>query len=212
MIQIKKFEFNLFQVNTYILYDNTKECVIIDPGCQTKQEEQILSDFINSNKLKPVKLLNTHSHIDHILGNNFVKQKYNLKIEAHKDDEIFIENAESHALTFGFRVTRPPSIDKHIDENNTIEFGNSKLHIKSVPGHSQGSLVFYNNENKFAITGDVLFKASIGRTDLPGGNYNLLISGIKQKLLSMNDDTKVYSGHGFATTIGEERRNNPFIN
>lgn len=212
MIQIKTFIFNPFQENTYLLYDETKEAVVIDPGCYNNQEEDELVSFINDNELKLVRLLNTHCHIDHVLGNRFVKEKFNLQLEANKEDEILAKNAKSHGATFGIQMQEEaPDIDVYLNEGDQIKFGNSTLEIVHVPGHSPGSIVFYNKNEQFMIVGDVLFNDSIGRTDLPGGNYDLLASGIKGKLFPLGDDMKVFPGHGTYTTIGKERRTNPFL-
>lgn len=212
MIQIKIFTFNPFQENTYLLYDDTKEAVLIDPGCFDKNEEEELDAFLKENELKLVRLLNTHSHIDHILGNWYVKNNYNLKLEAHKEDEFLAKNAKTHGLTFGLDMPEEaPEIDVYLNEGDQIKFGNSVLDIVHVPGHSPGSIVFYNKDEEFMIVGDVLFNDSIGRTDLPGGDYDLLAGGIKGKLFTMGDDMKVYPGHGPYTTIGKERRTNPFL-
>jgi glyoxylase-like metal-dependent hydrolase (beta-lactamase superfamily II) len=211
MIKIKTFIFNPFQENTYLLYDETREAVIIDPGCFSAQEEIILVNFIEEYKLKPVRILNTHCHIDHILGNHYLSKKYQIKVEAHRDDEFLAKNAKNYGSTFGIQLKESPNIDKFISENDEIVFGNSKLQIAHVPGHSPGGIVFYNIAESFMIVGDVLFLDSIGRTDLPGGNYNDLISNIKNKLFPLGDKMKVYSGHGSSTTIGNERIYNPFL-
>ncbi len=213
MIQIKTFVFNPFQENTYLIYDETKEAVIFDPGCHANQEEEQLVSFLEENELKLVRLLNTHCHIDHVLGVRFVKEKFGLKFEAHKDDEFLAKNAKSHgAAMFGIQMKEEtPAIDVYLNEGEQIKFGNSTLDIVHVPGHSPGSIVFYNQKEQLMIVGDVLFNDSIGRTDLPGGDYDLLASGIKGKLFPLGDDMKVYPGHGPYTTIGKERRTNPFL-
>ncbi len=212
MIQIKQLVFNPFQENTYILYDETKEAVIIDPGCNNADEENMLVSFIEENELVPVKLLNTHGHIDHILGNYFIKKKYNLHLEAHVDDEFLLSDAKNYGANFGIIMQEePPLIDKYLNEGDTVEFGNSTLHILHVPGHSPGSIVFYNEEEKILIGGDVLFNDSIGRTDLPGGDYDLLATGIKEKIFTLNKNIEVYPGHGTSTSIDKEKKYNPFL-
>jgi glyoxylase-like metal-dependent hydrolase (beta-lactamase superfamily II) len=211
MIKIKTFVFNPFQENTYLLYDETGEAVIIDPGCYSKQEEESLLDFIVENNIKPEQLLNTHSHIDHILGNRFVAEQFNLKLQSHKEDEFLIQRAKEQGLAFGIKVENPPLPGNYLDEEMKIKFGNSELEIIHAPGHSPGSLVFYNRKEKFMIVGDVLFNQSIGRTDLPGGSYEILVRSIVQKLFPLGDDMEVYSGHGSPTTIGQERISNPFL-
>ena len=211
MITIKTFVFNPFQENTYLLYDESGEAVIIDPGCYAQSEEEQLSTFIKDNKLKIKHLINTHSHIDHILGNAFVSQKYKLPLQSHKEDVFLIERAKEQAKLFGMQIDTPPMPDNYIDENDSIKFGNSLLKIIHAPGHSPGSLVFYNSDEHFMIVGDVLFNQSIGRTDLPGGNLDTLMKSIFTKLFPLGDDMKVYSGHGPTTTIGQERIGNPFL-
>jgi len=211
MIQIKNFVFNPFYENTYLVFDETKELVIIDPGCFSSEEQKILVQFIDENKLKPVRLLNTHCHIDHILGNSFISDKYNLKVEAHLADEFLIEGAKSHAMVFGLKVEEVAPIGNYLNEKDQIQFGNSKLDIVHIPGHSPGGLVFYNKKESFMIVGDVLFDNSIGRSDLPGGDHNLLINSIKSKLFPLGDEMIVYPGHGTETSIGKERISNPFL-
>lgn len=211
MMKIKTFVFNPFQENTYLLYDETGEAVIIDPGCYAKSEEEKLIVFISNNSLKLKQLLNTHSHIDHILGNRFVSEQFNLDLQSHKEDEFLIQRAKEQGLAFGIKVENPPLPSNYIDEGMKIEFGNSQLEIIHAPGHSPGSLVFYNKNEKFMIVGDVLFNQSIGRTDLPGGSYEVLVDSIVNKLFPLGDDMEVYSGHGSPTTIGQERISNPFL-
>lgn len=211
MITIKIFVFNPFQENTYLLYDETKQGVLIDAGCYSKAEEQQFLNFIDENKIQLVRLLNTHCHIDHILGNKFVSEHFNLKVEAHKEDEFLALNASDHGAVFGIQMEGAPEISNYLNEGDQIQFGNSNLDIVHVPGHSPGSIVFYNIKEEFMIVGDVLFNDSIGRTDLPGGNYEQLINGIKNKLFTLGDQINVYPGHGELTTIGKERKYNPFF-
>ncbi len=203
--------FSAFEVNTYILYDKSKECVIIDPACNNKQEQNSLLNFLKENRLKPVKLLNTHCHLDHVFGNKFIANTFNLKTEASKDEEFNIKNVLNAANLYGIYTDEPYPIENFIKEGDVITFGFSTLDVLHVPGHTAGSLVFYAKEDKFIVAGDVLFKGSIGRTDLPGGNYDTLISEIKTKLFSLPDDTTVYPGHGPQTEIGFEKRHNPFF-
>lgn len=211
MIRIQRFVFNPFQENTYILFDETKECVIIDPGCYDSNEERFLNQFILQNNLKPVKLLNTHCHIDHIFGNDFISKTFNLGLEMHKDDLLILRNASFAAKNYGLSLIPSPEPEVFLEEDSFVEFGNSKLAIMHCPGHSPGSIVFYNTDEKLAIGGDVLFQGSIGRTDLPLGNHKDLINSIQQKLFLLPDDAVVHSGHGDATTIGEEKMYNPFV-
>ncbi len=212
MIHIQSFCFNPFQENTYIVYDNTSNCVIIDPGCNNDTEQNILLDYILKNKLKPVKLLNTHCHLDHICGNAFVAKQFNLKLEAHAFELPVLEASDEVGKMYGFTFTSSPSIYTFIEKDAEITFGNSVLKVLFTPGHSPGSICFYNEENALVIAGDTLFNMSIGRTDLPGGNYQTLIDSIKNELFSLPPNTKVYSGHGHSTSIGFEKTNNPFFN
>jgi glyoxylase-like metal-dependent hydrolase (beta-lactamase superfamily II) len=213
MINIRQFAFNPFQVNTYVLYDETKECIIIDAGNHFQKENERLSTFIESQKLKPLKLLSTHYHFDHILGNFYVKKTWPVTIAAHKavDFSERFYNMKEQGRFFGMLVTSPPPIDEFLDEGDTVRFGNSELSVLHIPGHSVCSILFYCPEQKFIIGGDVLFQESIGRTDLEGGNYELLIKGIKEKLLVLPGDTEVRTGHGPKTTIEHERKFNPFL-
>lgn len=211
MINVKQFSYNLFQVNTYILYDETKECIIIDAGMEGRMEEKEMLNYIETNQLKPVLLVNTHGHIDHILGNNFMAQKYGLKLAAHKDSEPIITRAPVYAQTFGVNIESPKNIDIFLDEGREITFGKSKLMVLFTPGHAAGSLCYYSPVEKFVISGDVLFYQSIGRTDLPTGDYDLLQKSIWEKLFTLPDETVVYPGHGPETTIGYEKINNPFV-
>lgn len=210
-MKVKSFTFNPFQENTYILYDDSKECVIIDPGCNNDIEFKILSDFISQNKLKPKYLLNTHIHIDHILGNKYINEKYDLIPHFHKDDLFIYQNSEEVALMYGLEYSHlePPYI--FIEENQKIFFGNSILNCIHAPGHSPGSICFYNEKSSILISGDVLFRESIGRTDLPGGNHQQLLANISEKLLVLPDHIIVFPGHMDSTTIGHEKSYNPFF-
>ncbi len=212
-MNIKVFEFNPIAVNTYVLYDETGECVIIDAACFFPNEQQELLSFINNNKLVVKHLLNTHLHFDHVFGVNFMEEQFDVKMKAHKADEFLLASMQQQMAMFGFPANGKyiPTMGEYIDENDIIEFGNQKLSIMSVPGHSPGSIVFYNKKENLVISGDVLFNGSIGRTDLPQGDYNLLIDGIKTKLLVLPEDTVVYPGHGPSTTIKGEKQMNPFL-
>ncbi len=203
--------FNAFQVNTYILWDETGECVIVDPGCYDQEERKRLTDFVEKEKLKPVRLVNTHCHIDHITGLAFVSRHYKLPPEAHPDGTEFIRHAEKSGFIYGFDELEIIEIAKPLKEGDTIRFGNSALDVLETPGHANGSLCLVSHADRFVITGDVLFYQSIGRTDLPTGNYDLLISSISEKLLTLPHDYTVYPGHGPDTTIGFESYANPFL-
>jgi hydroxyacylglutathione hydrolase len=211
MIKIHSFAFGPFQENTYILHDETNECIVIDPGCYDGSERAELSDYITQQKLKPVRLINTHCHLDHVFGNKYVAETYNLKLEINKHDLSVLNSFMMVANMYNLKAEPSPEPSVFLEEGDIITFGNSSLQILFTPGHSPGSITFYNTEQKFMIVGDVLFYGSIGRTDLPGGDYDTLIASIKNKLLPMGDEYVVYNGHGPSTNIGFERNNNPFL-
>ena len=203
---------NPWQVNTIILWDETKECVIIDPGCFNDEEKQQLMDFITSNRLKPVRLLHTHLHLDHVFGTGVIAETYNLKPEAHPDDEFFINQTKDYAAQFGVTIDEnPPELGNYLNDGDKITFGNTTLEVIHVPGHSPGGVALFNEIDKTLVAGDVLFKDSIGRTDLPGGEHDTLLANIKSKLFTLPEDTVVYPGHGPTTTIGYEKESNPFL-
>ncbi|MEL6844848.1 MAG: MBL fold metallo-hydrolase [Bacteroidota bacterium] len=211
MLTVQAFVFNAYQENTYVLSDATKACVIIDPGCYTPAERQALVDYIEQQELKPIYLLNTHGHIDHMLGNHFVKEKYQIPFLTH---EIVIKELESvpgYAMAFGMNPDPSPAPDQLVDEGDIIGFGETSLEVIFTPGHSAGHISFLHRESEQLFSGDVLFQQSIGRTDLPGGDSRTLMQTIENKLLPLGDTVSVYPGHGPATTIGQERQTNPFI-
>jgi len=211
-MEIKIFQFNPIGENTFVLYDDTKECVIIDAGCFFPDEKEYLLNFILDNDLIVKHLLNTHLHFDHVLGNEFVKEQFGLDTEANRLDQFLLDGLQAQMRMFGFEpVKNVPQIGKYLEENDIIEFGNQKLKVLHVPGHSPGSVVFYSADNNCLIAGDVLFRNSVGRTDLAGGDHRQLIDNIHQKLLGLPAETIVYPGHGPATTIGNEINNNPFL-
>jgi len=210
-MEVAQFTFNAFQENTYVLYDESSECVIIDPGCNNNDEREQLVRFITDNHLKPVRLINTHCHIDHVLGNKFVADKYGLLLEAHEGEIPVLETNETVSSMYGIPYTKSPAIGKFIEEDIDYTFGNTVLRTIFTPGHSPASLSFYEASTKVLIAGDTLFQMSIGRTDLPGGDYDTLIRNIKEKLLILPEETIVYSGHGPTTTIGKEKATNPFL-
>ena len=211
MISVKRFAFNPFQENTYILHDESGECVIIDPGMDSSQEEELFSSYIDEHKLKPVLLVNTHAHVDHILGNNFVADTYGLQLAAHKDCVHFLKSARGQAQMFGLHMGETKEIDIFLEEGKSLQFGDSSLQIFHTPGHADGSLCFYSEKDDFVITGDVLFNQSIGRTDLPTGDYDVLQKSIWEKLFTLPDETTAYPGHGPETNIGFEKLHNPFV-
>ncbi len=198
-------------VNTYILYDETNECIIIDAACVEESEQKQLSDFFVNNKLKLTRNINTHCHIDHVLGHDFIASNYGIFPEYHQASNPFFVTLRETAVNFGYRIDRIPSAKGYLHDGDLIKFGNSELKVIYTPGHADGSVCFYQQDQGFVITGDVLFRESIGRTDLPTGNYNILMKSIKEKLFTLPDDVVVYPGHGPETTIGYEKLNNPFI-
>ncbi len=196
--------------NTYVLYDETGEAIIIDPGCYESYEKEELKQFLTVNGLTATRLLNTHGHIDHVLGNHYVKKEFGLKLEISSKDAETLRSVTVYAPSYGFQGYEPAEPDAFINEGDTISFGNSELEVIFLPGHAPGHIAFYNVEENFCIGGDVLFEGSIGRTDLPGGDFNTLISSIKNKLFKFDDEMVVYPGHGGSTTLGQEKRTNPF--
>lgn len=210
-MRIESMTFNPIQENMYVLYDETKECILIDPGCYFQNEKEELESFIIKHKLNPIKLINTHCHLDHICGNKFVAERWNLKLEASLLDEYNLERSIQAGILYNMPIEPSPAISINLKEGDLIKFGNTSLEVLFTPGHSSGSISFLNRQENILIAGDVLFKQSIGRTDLPGGDYDTLIQTIQTKLFTLHPDTKVFSGHGESTTIGYEIRNNPFF-
>ncbi|MBK8442321.1 MAG: MBL fold metallo-hydrolase [Sphingobacteriales bacterium] len=212
MLQVHYFTFNDFRENTYLVWDDSLACLIIDPGCSTAAERKELSNFIAAQQLQPCRLLNTHCHIDHIFGNAYIADRYGLGLEIHEGEVPILQGAKAYTQMWGMHYEESPQPQRFISEKDEISFGNgSVLKILFTPGHSPASICFYSAASQFVIGGDVLFEGSIGRTDLPGGNYNTLIRSIKTQLLTLPDHVKVYAGHGDPTTIGTERRFNPFL-
>ncbi len=214
MVTIEKIAFNHFEVNTYVVWDETHECVLVDVACGSKREEDSLDSFLEKRQLKPVKILLTHAHIDHIAGLAFASNKYQLPVSMHKDGVPFLRQAEATGSLMGFTVSDEAlnALPKEfIEKDSSIYFGNSVLKVLETPGHAAGSLCFFSEEGKFVITGDVLFKQSIGRTDLPTGDYDSLMKSIKENLLTLPDDTQAFPGHGPASSIGDEKYQNPFL-
>lgn len=213
-MKIASFEFNLFGERTYIVWDeNTREAAVIDPGMVNDTEQRAFDMFIEKSGLKITHLLYTHLHIDHTFGHEHIVSKYGLTAEAHPHDAHLGTGRRQQAEMFHLRIPSPTSltIDKPIEDGENIKIGMENLEVIAVPGHTQGSVAFYCRDNGFVVTGDALFKGSIGRTDLPGGNHQQLIDNIRIKLLTLPPDTVVYPGHGPATTIGAEILSNPFL-
>jgi len=211
-MKIKTFTFNPIQENTYLVYDETNEAVVIDAGCISDIEKRALKNYIEDNKLTLKRVLNTHLHFDHQFGNKFLFTTFGIKPEAGKEDEYLLENVIAQTRSFGMAVDEEAqTLGGYITDNQEIKFGNTTFKAFHVPGHSPGSMAFYDEKEGVLFAGDVLFRASIGRTDLPKGDYATLINSITNKLLPLPDSTVVYSGHGPATTIGFEKKNNPFL-
>jgi glyoxylase-like metal-dependent hydrolase (beta-lactamase superfamily II) len=210
-MEIYKFVFSPIEVNTYILADKSGDCAIIDCGCYGKNESAELASFINEKKLKPVLLLNTHCHLDHIFGNKFILDNYGLKTHSCELEEANRKNAVQHAAHYGLKMETTPEPESFISDNQKIVFGDAELTALHVPGHTAGSIAFYSEQNGCVFTGDALFAGSIGRADLPGGNFEILIKSIKTKLFVLPPATVVYSGHGNETTIEQEMKTNPYF-
>ncbi|MBY5957917.1 MBL fold metallo-hydrolase [Membranicola marinus] len=210
-IRIKKFTFNPFQENTYLLYNEKKDAYIFDPGCSTAEEENILFRFIEQNELQPVALINTHCHIDHVLGNKAVTDRYDVPFWAPDGEQAMLQAASVMADMYQIPYSPSPVPDLWIDTNHSIRLDGEAWELILAPGHSPASMVFYVPSAGIAIAGDVLFRDSIGRTDLPGGNHEELLTNIREKLYVLPDETIVYPGHGEETTIGYEKKNNPFV-
>ncbi len=211
MLKLKSFTVNPFQQNTYIIWDSNNIAAIIDPGNSNNLENTMIKKFISENNLKLSRLLLTHAHIDHIMGNKFIFDEYGLLPEVHPDDVFFIDALMQTASMYGVNCEESPKAEKFLTDNQTIQLGELAIKCIHTPGHSPGSITFYFEKEKVMISGDVLFNGSIGRTDLPKGDFDTLINSIKTKLFPLGDDVKVYSGHGPATTIGNEKQSNPFL-
>lgn len=212
-MKVAIFQFSMFGINTYVVYDpETLCCAVIDPGMSNKQEESAMINFINKNNLKPVHVINTHLHLDHAVGNSFLTKEYDIPVNASKADEPLGERLQQQAYMFGINEQfKSVEITEYLQEGDVIKIGKGELKVINVPGHSKGSIALYDEKDGFVIVGDALFQGSIGRTDLPGGDYDELITSIKSKLLTLPDNTVVYPGHGPSTTIGDEKRYNPYL-
>jgi glyoxylase-like metal-dependent hydrolase (beta-lactamase superfamily II) len=211
MFTIKCFQFSPIQENTYLLYNELNNCIIIDPGCYFEEERDILAQFILSNQLKPQILLNTHCHLDHVFGNKFIAEKYHLIPQIHPNEKQVLDYAPTSGLIYNMPFDNYVGPLEYIEAGKKVKLDNDELVSIFTPGHSPGSLSFYCKSQQFLIGGDVLFYRSIGRTDLPGGNLETLISSIKNELFVLPDETIVYSGHGETTNIGDEKRENPYL-
>lgn len=207
---VHSFTFNPFQENTYVIYDETREAAIIDPGCYDPAEQRVLDQFVTQHNLTVKYLLNTHCHIDHVLGNAHVLAKYKVPFLIHLKEEALLRAVKTYSSNYGFQQYHEALPSGYVTEGDTIRFGNTELEVIFLPGHSPGHVGFYHRVDRVILSGDVLFEGSIGRTDLPGGDFNTLIDSIHKKLFTLPDDVIVYSGHGSTTTVGEEKNTNPF--
>ena len=212
MLKIKSFVFSPIQENTYLLYNEFNQCAIIDPGCYFGAEKEVLTQFVKDNSLTVIHLLNTHCHLDHVFGNKYVAETYSLTPQIHKNEEQVLAFAPTSGLMYDLPFDNYTGQLLFLKEGDVVTIGKDELVVIEAPGHSPGHICFYNKAQGFLIGGDVLFNRSIGRTDLPGGNYDELIKNIKEKLLVLPNKTIVYSGHGETTTIGEEKVENPYLN
>ncbi len=213
MLKIKSFEFNMFPVNCYVVWDDeTLQAAVIDAGCYYKEEQQTLKKFITDNQLTVVHLLNTHLHLDHVFGNAFMLREFGLSTEASEKDAFLLPRIGEYCRMFGFPLNEdPPAMGKSLADGDKVQIGQQELKVIAVPGHSPGGLVFYSESQQCIFSGDVLFRGSIGRADLEGGNFEQLRDGVMSRLLVLPDETVVYPGHGSTTTIGYEKMNNPFF-
>jgi hydroxyacylglutathione hydrolase len=211
MLDLVQFTFNPFSENTYLWINENKECWITDPGMYGNEEEKVLIDYIAEHGLNPQQIINTHAHIDHIFGVDRLKQQYNIPFYMHEADMPVLQGAVGSAMMFGFKFNVVPTPDGFIKEGQILKFGDYEIEVRLVPGHSPGSIALYYAKGGLVVSGDVLFQHSVGRTDLPGGDTDTLMKSIKEQMYTLPDDTKVYSGHGPYTTIGEEKRVNPFV-
>lgn len=212
-MKLARFEFSLFGINTYVVYDPvSKECAIIDPGISNEEERRAMRNFIESNGLHVKYIINTHIHIDHAIGNKWAEETFNVPVYAHPDDAMLGERLKEQALMFGLSLRADKAlIGEELSDGQILRIGDGELKVIHVPGHSPGSIALYDKDDGFLISGDALFNGSIGRTDLPGGSFKQLIKSIKDNLLTLPDDTIVYPGHGPETTIGKEKRSNPYL-
>lgn len=211
MFIVKQFTFNPVQENTYVIYNDSAACCIIDPGCYSDHERNELKLFILDSKLEPKYLLNTHCHLDHIFGNRFIHETFGLDLYIHANEKPVLDRGPESGLKWGLPFLNYEGNLKYLSEYDTISLGTDRFTILYTPGHSPGSISFYCEEQKFVISGDVLFEGSIGRTDIPGADHHTLMNSIFSRLMILPDDVTVYPGHGSPTTIGHERTNNPFL-
>ena len=211
-MKIARLIFNPIQENTYIIWDDTLEAAVIDAGNMGERENAILEKFIADNGLKPKYALNTHGHFDHLLGVDFLRNRYGAELAMSSKDEFLLKGASVSAELFGVRADAlPEAIDVDLEGKESIKFGNTELKIIPTPGHTPGHVAFYEPASKVLFTGDTLFRESIGRTDLPGGDYSWIMRSIIENILPLGDDVKIYPGHGEMSDLGHESMYNPFV-
>lgn len=212
-MKLVKFGFSLFGINTYVVVDEaTKKCAVVDPGMIEPEEENALVNYIERNGLTVTHVINTHLHVDHAVGDKFVADKFKVPVLGHRSDETLGARMQQQAMMFEMREKLDAvSLTSYLEDGDKVKVGEGELDVLHVPGHSPGSIALYDPEGKYVIVGDALFDGSIGRTDLPGGDFGTLINSIRSKLLTLPDDTTVYPGHGPATTIGREKKYNPYL-
>lgn len=211
MIKVTVFTFSPVQENTYVLHNEHNKAIIIDPGCYFSAEQETLKNFITDTQLEPVRLLNTHCHLDHVFGNKWVSENWGLELYLHSGEEQMLKLAPLSGEKWGLPFTNYNGPLHFLNEGDSIFLGEDELKVILAPGHSPASLCFYCEKQQILIGGDVLFRESIGRTDLPGGNHATLLKSIREKLFVLPDETIVYPGHGIPTTIGYEKENNPYL-
>lgn len=211
MLNVHFFTFNAFQENTYIISNHKKECWIVDPGMYEQRETDGFISFIEKQGFTPQAIINTHAHLDHIFGVQAMVDKYNIPFSIHRLEQPVLDRGRETAAMFGFSFNNLPVVSSYIDHTTPLQLGEDTVQVFLTPGHSPGSISFYYEPGNWVIAGDVLFQGSIGRTDLPGGDFDTLISSIKKHLFTLPDNTTVLSGHGDSTTIGDEKRGNPFV-
>lgn len=210
-MNIAKLTFNPFQENTYVLWDDSGEAVVIDAGNYTEKETEALRKFVEEKGLKPVMAVNTHGHVDHMLGVASIKDIYGIPFALHPEDRFLVDSAAVHGAMYGFKVERVPTVDIELADGGEVVFGNTKLQVIHTPGHTPGHVCLYEPQEKILFSGDTIFRESIGRTDLPGGNYGWIMRSIIDRLLPLGEEVAMYPGHGQSSTLGHEMLYNPFI-
>lgn len=211
MFEIKYFTVNPLQENTYVLINDKKECIIIDPGFYYQNEREEFLQFIQENGLTVTRLLNTHCHLDHIFANNLVTKTFGVGLEIHQKDQVVLDRSPQSGIMYNLPFEPSPMPKSYLEEGDKVMLGDDVLEVLLTPGHSPGSISFYCAAQQFVIAGDVLFRQSVGRSDFPGGNFETLARSIREKLYNLPDEVVVYPGHGPSTTIGFEKRHNPFV-